>query len=304
MIKSLKVTNYLGSSLVFDLANPKPSGFAILSIDGLGPAKADVNITNIASNDGALFNSSRLNSRNIVIKFRFFPSPTIEDTRLLSYKMFPVKRQVTLQIETDNRIASITGYVESNEPDIFSENEGCQISIMCPDPYFYSDGDDGTQTVEFSTTEPNFEFPFSNESLDDKLIEFGIIRIYNERVMNYKGDAETGVLIELHATGQVDNVTIYNTVTAESMSIDTEKLKELTGNGIIAGDTITINTIRGNKKIALLRGGKETNILNCIDKDATWFQLVKGDNLFAYSAKYGAINLNVKIISRVIYEGV
>lgn len=304
MIKSMKVTNYLGVSLDFDLTNPVPSGFAILSIDGLGPVKADINVTDIASFDGALYNSSRVGKRNIVMKFRFFPHPTIEDTRLLSYKMFPVKKQVTILLETDNRLASVTGYVESNEPDIFSENEGCQVSIICPDPYFYSEGEDGTTEIVFSSSEPAFEFPFSNESLEEKLITFGIIKIYNERTLYYKGDTETGVTITLHATGQVDNVKIYNTKTAEFINIDTTKLQELTGSGIIAGDTITICTLKGKKSITLLRNSETTNILNCIDKNSTWFQLAKGDNLFAYSATYGATNLQIRISSQTIYEGV
>lgn len=50
--------------------------------------------------------------------------------------------------------------------------------------------------------------------------------------------------------------------------------------------------------------GKTTNILNCLDKNADWFQLAKGDNIFAYTAEYGSTNLQFKIENRIVYEGV
>ena len=44
--------------------------------------------------------------------------------------------------------------------------------------------------------------------------------------------------------------------------------------------------------------------LNCLDKNADWFQLAKGDNIFAYTAEYGSTNLQFKIENRIVYEGV
>ena len=304
MIRSVTVTNYLGDSQVLELANPDPSGFVITSIEGLGPVKSNINTTDLASNDGALYNSARLETRNIVITFEFLPHATIEDTRQLTYKYFPIKKPVTLVFKVDNREAMTLGYVESNEPTIFSEREGCQISIICPDPYFYSTGEGGTTVTVFSGVQPNFQFPWSNESLLIPLIEMGIIENLKERTIYYTGDSETGVVIQIHAIGRADNITIYNTGTRETFSIDTARLESLTGYGIIAGDDIEISTLRGKKRITLLRNGVQTNILNCIDKNSSWFQLAKGDNVFTYVAEYGSSNLQFKIISQIVYEGV
>ena len=149
MIRAVTVTNYLGESKRFELAFPEESGFAVQSISGLGPSKADINTTEISTNDGSLYNSARVNSRNIVMSLKLMFNPQIEDTRHNSYKYFPIKKRVTLLIETDNRICETYGYVESNEPDIFSSDETTQISIVCPDPYFYSAGPDGTNTTIF-----------------------------------------------------------------------------------------------------------------------------------------------------------
>ena len=165
MIKSITVTNYLGDSIKLVLARPEESGFVVTSVTGLGSGKANINTTEIATNDGDLFNSARLQKRNIVISLKYLWKDSIEDVRQLSYKYFPIKKKLTLLIETDNRSAEIDGYTESNEPDIFSKDEGSDVSIVCPNPFFYSAGEDGINTTIFYGVEPLFEFPFSNESL-------------------------------------------------------------------------------------------------------------------------------------------
>ena len=130
MIKSVTVTNYLGESLKMELTNPYDSGIAITDITGIGPGKADINVTELTSSDGSLYNSARLGTRNIVMTLRFMIAPDIETVRQKSYKYFPIKKELILTFETDNRSCYIAGYVESNEPVIFDENEYTQISII------------------------------------------------------------------------------------------------------------------------------------------------------------------------------
>ena len=107
--------------------------------------------------------------------------------------------------------------MESNDPNIFSSQEGTQISIICPDPYLYSAGKGGVNTTVFYGIDSIFEFPFSNESLTEPLIIFGTIQNKTENVITYKGDSEIGVTIQIHAIGEATNVTIYNTGTRQSL---------------------------------------------------------------------------------------
>lgn len=307
MIYSIVVTNYLGDRIKLELGKPDVSGFLIKSITGLGPAKANVNTTEVSTNDGSLFNSARLSQRNIVLDMVFINTvygESIEDLRQKSYKYFPLKKSVELTIETDNRYVKTTGYVESNEPNIFSSQEGTQISIICPDPYFYSAGEDGNNVTNFYSIDPIFEFPFSNESLDEPLLVFGEIQIKTEGVIAYHGDSEIGVMIYIHAIGPATNINIYNTETREVMRINTEKISSLTGKGIVASDDIVINTAKGEKSITLIREGVSYNILNCLDKNTDWFTLAKGDNIFAFTADSGVTNLQFRVENKVIYEGV
>lgn len=304
MIKSVTVTNYLGDSLKMELGKPEESGFLITSIDGLGPAQGDVSMTELAAADGSVYNSARVETRNIVINIKYLFADTIEEARLKSYKYFPVKKKLTLLIETDNRLATIDGYVESNSPDIFSNSETTQVSILCAYPYFYSAGEDGNQLTVFSGIEPMFEFEFSNESLTESLLEFGEIRNREESVVTYYGDAEVGVKINIHAVGPASNISIYNTRTREKMHIDTTKIETITGEGLIAGDDIIINTVVGDKYVHLVRKGKVTNIINALDKYSDWFTLSRGDNIFAFTADSGSNNLQFQIENRLLYEGV
>ena len=307
MIYSIVVTNYLGDRIKLELGKPDVSGFLIKSITGLGPAKANVNTTEVSTNDGSLFNSARLSQRNIVLDMVFINTvygESIEDLRQKSYKYFPLKKSVELTIETDNRYVKTTGYVESNEPNIFSSQEGTQISIICPDPYFYSAGEDGNNVTNFYSIDPMFEFPFSNESLDEPLLVFGEIQIKTEGVITYHGDSEIGVMNYIHAIGPATNINIYNTETREVMRINTEKISSLTGKGIVASDDIVINTAKGEKSITLIREGVSYNILNCLDKNTDWFTLAKGDNIFAFTADSGVTNLQFRVENKVIYEGV
>ena len=303
MIKTVKVTNYMGESLTIPLIwNGGP--FEIEKIEGLGPPKANINTTEIATNDGSKFNSARSTERNVVLYLILHGVPAIEDARHLSYKYFPVKKYLQLEIETDNRRCIVEGYPESNEPNIFSDSEDVQVSIVCPNPYWKSAGDDGIREVVFHGVAPNFEFPFSNESLTQDKIEFGIIERRKENVVYYDGDAEQGITITIEAIGTVKNLTIYNVRTREKMAISDEELKSFTGSGIVNGDTITISTVKGHKSIELLRDGVTTNILNCIGKDDDWFMLSKGDNIFGYTADEGSDYLDFKINYSSLYEGI
>ena len=303
MIKSITVTNYLGESIELELDKPDKTGFLITSIEGLGPAKANINMSELSTMDGSKYNSAKAESRNIVLGISFCDTGdiSIEDLRQKTYKYFPLKKPLSLTIKTDNRESMVDGYVESNEPTMFKKQTGTQISIVCPDSYLYSKN---TDVTVFSGIEPLFEFPFENNSLVENVMEFGEIRNKTENVVTYHGDAEIGVTISIHTLGDVEHITIFNTLTREIMKIDTDKLAKHTGSILVNGDEVTICTVKGHKSATLLREGVVYNIINCLNRDADWFQLGKGDNLFAYAVESGNSNVHFTVSNRISYEGV
>lgn len=301
MIKSITVTNHVDDTITLELTRPEKSGFIIKSIDGLGPVKADIGVTEVATNDGGLYNSARTTFRNIVMNLMFMmtDTETIENIRHKSYKYFPLKQKISIVIETDNRTVKTEGYVESNEPDIFSEEEGCNISIVCPDPHLYAIKNHETL---FSGIIPLFEFPFEN-ALHTYELEMGEIVNVQTKDINYQGDSEIGMVMIIHAIGPASKIVIYNVNTREQMFIDTDKITQMTGTGITNGDTITINTKTNHKSITLLRDGVEINILNCLRRDSKWLKLYQGDNIIAYTAD-GISNLQFSITNEIVYDGV
>lgn len=301
MINSVTVTNNAGRSLVLELRFPEKSGFLVRSIEGLTPSEASINTTDIAGDDGSIYNSARLSFRNIVLYLKFLPHPTIEDTRLLSYEYFPVKKKIHLTIETDKRLCEIDGYVESNQPTIFSECEETQISIICPDPYFYS----VTQKVTYiNGIIPNFVFEFSNESLTENCLEFSTLETVHSKNIVYEGDSDVGCIFGLTITGVVSGITLYNTTTNESMKINTERIGTITGTAIGTGDVIILSTVKDDKYLVLLRNGEYTNIINSLDRNSSWIHLTRGNNVIAYVADTGDSNIELSIRNRIVYEGV
>lgn len=265
MIQSVIVTSgNVGATITLTEENPS-HGFFLKSIDGLGPAKANVNVGQMATNDGSYYNSSRLEQRNIVLQLLFDDSyyGAVENARMNAYTYFPIKGEVELQIQTAHRNVKTIGYVESIEPDIFSQQEGAQISIICPDPYFYDATDQGRTYTRINEHE-QWEF-------------------------TYNGDFPLGVEMEIQfrsASLQVGNILIRNETTDQEILIDSDRIYAYTGNVIQTGDVLKISTVKGNKKVYLVREGAggetEINILNCLSLDTDWIYLKKGSNYFTF----------------------
>lgn len=278
MIESVTVTNFKGETIVIELSNPQSSGFAVTGITGLGPVKAEVNTVSYAMRNGSLFSSARIDNRNIVFGLLFMPSDgdTIEDVRQRSYRYFPVMSKVELVFKTGNRNARITGYVESNEPDIFSQLESTQISIICPDPYFY---DNSTkQKVAFLEKRGLFHFPFFNSG-SVKEIKMGEIYKMKTKSFSYNGNTPTGVTIDLAFFGEVTGkISISNKATEQTIVFDTSQLSG--SNKLGSGDAVEICTRSGEKYARLKKNGSTTyvDILNCVETYA--LDVVGGENQF------------------------
>ena len=305
MIKLITITNPNGEELTINLDDIEPeSGLFITGIEGLGPVKADINMTELAAKDGSKYNSSRANGRNIVMKVRFIYASSIEEVRLLTYKYFPLKKRIKFHIETENRIAEVDGYIESNEPDIFSLEESATISIMCESAWFKDASEDGIQIIDFSDIVPLFEFEFEDDDEESPTIEFSSLEIKRENVVTYNGDTDNGFIMRMFIEGPVTNPSIYNIETLESIKIDTTKVAAIVGSAVKGGDEIRINSIQNEKSVTLIREGRTYNILNALDVNAAWFVLHPGDNLFGYTADSGELNIVFRIESQILLQGV
>ena len=310
MIKSVTAVNFKGESIKMDLFHPESSGFIIIKIDGIGPGKATVTKNDSKVYDGGTITSARLPSRNIKMEIQFLWVNSIEDVRHKSYKYFPLKKPITLIFETDTRTVEIEGVVESNEPDIFSSEESTNISIICPDPYFYASGENARSKTEFSGINAMFEIPsdtgYSNESITEALTEISTLYVQSEKgIMNY-GEVDIGVVISIKPLAVVKGIlTISNITLGQNMSFDLNKIKTITEQDFHLGDELIINTLRGKKSVTLVREGKNYNALSCIDTRTDWIYLTSGENTFTYYLNgEGIEDLQFSVTNSILYEGV
>lgn len=310
MIKSVTAVNFKGESIKMDLFHPESSGFIIIKIDGIGPGKATVTKNDSKIYDGGTITSARLPSRNIKMEIQFLWVNSIEDVRHKSYKYFPLKKPITLIFETDTRTVEIEGVVESNEPDIFSSEESTNISIICPDPYFYASGESARSKTEFSGINAMFEIPsntgYSNESLTEALTEISTLYVQSERGIMNHGEVDIGVVISIKPLAIVKGIlTISNVTLGQNMSFDLNKIKTITENDFHLGDELVINTLRGRKSVTLVREGKNYNALSCIDTRTDWIYLTSGENTFTYYLDgEGIEDLQFSVTNSILYEGV
>lgn len=309
MIRSFTVTNPSNESLEIELENPGKSGFLAAGISGLGPPKADINTTSIAGFDGSIHNSSRVDSRNIVIPL-VYVGDDIEELRHKTYKYFPIKKLVTLTFKTDTRIAAIDGYVESNEVSPFSSMEASQISIICNDPWFI-DVSGSNVPMRLSNVDPLFQFPVEfvpEDGEENGTVEFSRVKQIVTGKIPYYGDMETGIKMTIRASSKTGNIIIANMDTREQMTIYSDIVKNLTkttsnptGTEISKGDEIIITTHTGKKRVQLFRNGKYKNIISAVDKTSNWFKLSRGINNFSCSPAQGDVEVIVE--NDILYEG-
>lgn len=280
---SLKIENRSGQSIA--LSNEK--NVVITGIDGLTPPKASIITNEVAMHDGARFNSSKVEPRNIVITLRILKD--VERMRILLYKYFRIKQWCKIYYSNDSRDVYCEGYVEAFENDRFVLSNEVQISIICPSPWLKE-----VNEIIFNMSQVLswFEFPFA---IADDGKEFSTLEENIITTVTNSGDVTTGMIMELTATDEVVNPRIYNVDTREMIGLNFT---------MITGDVIRISTVTGEKYVKLIRGGAETNIINNLMDNPVWLTAVVGESNFTYDCTSGREFFAVKFIGRNLFEGV
>lgn len=263
-------------------------------ITGLSPPAGTVSTASYAGMNGSYLNNAFIEKRNVVISFEM-RGFDVELRRHKLYRVVKPSRYIKVYYKTAGIDVFAEGYVETCEVNNFETFTNGQISILCPDIYWYS-----TESLfaDYSRVNGAFTFPFSIDKIGVPLgiySENDIITIQND------GD-ETGFTIVLETVSNEDTPEIA-VVTPTIYNADTGKYLQITGN-ILRGDVITICTKTGSKTVTLTRNGEDFNIINRFVSGSTWFQLAEGVNHFTVQAVKGLKNLKVKIVHTNAYLGV
>lgn len=260
----------------------------IMSITGLNPPAAQINISSVVGLDGGKFNSSKLETRNIVITLKL--NERTEENRLYLYSLFPTKEEVRFFYSNESRDVFIVARVETVECAYFDQREIMQISLICPQPYFRAID----ETInDISKVTDLFTFPFSIED------PVPISSLDTEQVTDIinTGESDTGMIIDITFSAPVETLRIQN--------VDTGEYLELSYH-FWANDEVIVNTNKGEKSVRLLREGMDFNLFSSVVRGSTFFSLSSGDNLFSYTADEGETDDDVHIVFRhfTTYRGV
>lgn len=226
------------SLLTLPVAVPSPSNpFFITNVDGLGPVRASITTSPYATVDGSIFQNSSVDVRNIVLTVEIKPSAVIGDDvathRETLYRYLPPKRPVNLTLVKNDMAGGptdtvkIKAYVESVEPNIFSNSTAVQISLICPDPHF-------------SMYTPIVLNGQTGKPLD----------------VSSFGSASAGFLFDITLTKPLNKITIDAKYQDSLVYTDS----------LAAGDRLRISTVPGDKYVSRTKSGVTTNQLEKLTK--------------------------------------
>ncbi|TQI66916.1 phage tail domain-containing protein [Clostridium sp. KNHs216] len=266
----------------------------LVSVDGLG-SSFNVYTAKTSGQDGENYNGSDAQKRNIVFNLEISRGDFEKQVGRL-YRFFQENSPGTLTLEggTPKRIGY---YVEKVDPEAESfspagsspyETRSVTISLICPDPRFYSAQDSLTQLAAWDgLIEWDVEIREEPFALTEKV---------NTLIGNVHNDSSVpmGLTVAFTASGEVVNPSLYDINRHELMKINTT---------MHIGDKILITTGTGNKNVQLISGGRTFNINNLMAYPPKWLMAYEGDNLFRYDADSGIDSLSVSILSTQAYWG-
>ena len=269
-------------------------GILIEQIEGIYAFTGEVMTSPYSQTNGDRYKSTRAPKRNIVVYGKIFDD--FWNNRQLMYRVFrlgSVGRFCYTEPDRSNRYADY--YVESVEIDQDPVRGQYQISLICPDPFFYA-GE--SEYIDLAAWVSAFTFPHN-------FVEAGEPLGYREtsmikEVQNLNGVDGIGMKIVLTASGDVVNPYVYLYETGERITIGTEANPYT----LTSAKRVEIDTTTGKKNIVQFANNVQTRINEYLDPESSFFQLGAGINTIGYNAASGSNFLNVHIEYKMRFLGV
>ena len=269
-------------------------GIVIESIEGIYAFTGEVVTSPYSQTNGDRYKSTRATKRNIVVSGKIFDN--FWENRQMMYRVFrlgSVGQFCYTEPDRSNRYADY--YVESVEIDQDAYRGEYQISLICPDPFFYA-GE--PESVDLASWISDFEFIHEFMAAGEELGHRETSMI--QEIQNLNGVDGIGMKIVLTASGNVTNPYVYLYETGERITIGTAD-NPYTLNSITRVD---IETTTGKKNISQTINNVTTRINEYLDPNSSFFQLGAGINTIGYNADSGADFLNVHIEYKMRFLGV
>lgn len=243
--------------------------YMVSEIDGLYPPSGTISTSAYAGMDGSYLNNAFIEKRNLVITFQM-RGCSIEECRHELYRVVKPSRYIKVYYKTSKIDVYTEGYVENCTVSNFSNQTSGQISIICPDPYWYSQS---IKYAYFGRLMGAFTFPFPKS---DAQFPLGVYNIYSDITSIFNNGDEIGFTIRI----ETDLSPNAPEIAANGPTIQLLGTKQYfrIGSSILKGDVIIITTKTGQKTMTLIRNGVETNIIANVVSGSSWLTLKPGEN--------------------------
>lgn len=273
MLTKVEITTNQGTTLVLPLEDIS-DGYSVQEVEGLDPVKATIVASKFASIDGEEYQSSRRESRNIVLKLGLEPNYIVGSIGQLRKKLYGFlmpKSRVRMRFFTEGEpTVDIYGRVEAFEGARFTKEPDVNVSLICHQPDFYIPE---PIVVNGNTT---------------------TAAIWDE--IEYAGSIETGILFRLNVNRTLSEFTILHRP-------EDNIVRTLDFIGpLSAGDVLEISTVSGAKGVTLIRNDVRSSRLYGMPAYSDWINLFPGQNdvrvyaegaaipyTIEYTTKFGAI---------------
>lgn len=272
MLEKVEIRTKQGVLLTLPLLG-EANGYIVQDIQGLDPVKAEFVSTSFAELDGEQEQAARRGKRNVVFVLEFdldFLSTSVSERRNYLYQIFIPKTSVHLRFfETGGRQIDIYSKVESILAPRFSKDPVATISLLSFDPDFYIP----TPVVVSGTTVSNLD----------------------EISHNYVGTVDTGYIFQLNVNRLINEFTIYHRTADDIL----RTMEFNSAEPLLAGDTLRISTIPGNKYVVRTRDGVDTSLLYTFNVHPLWTQLQPGNNSFRVQAEGTLIPFTITYTTKI-----
>lgn len=267
---------YEGNNNTIDLVNTP--NLKMTGYDGLEQPTSETITTSNPYLRGTKYQRSQIADRIISFTFLLY-NP--ESTRQKLMNVFKSGEKGILTLKNDYREGQIECYLEEMAFGRFENPTTCTIFLRAPYPYFKGMED---ILAELDNVLDMFELEVYID--EEEGIVLGELTEEHTDVFVNDSDIPLGLTFEITATDTVVNPIIYNETTNKFIGLNITLYK---------GNKLVITTGVGNKKVYVENLGIQTNVINKLTKNSSFFQLERGENQIKCEAQTGGENMIVYV---------
>jgi hypothetical protein len=272
-------------------AVPEPM-FRYLSSDGFGGTDNEIQTRRGAYQDGTTLQQVRLSPRTLMIRFLILAADRagVEQKRRRVAAAFNPRNGLGTLVWTqeDGSQYALRCVALSGSPTFLAGRtsqgrvwQEVVVDLQAPDPCWF---DATATTLPLAGLTGGLAFPASFPA--------SFAAMGSTVVVTNEGDIAAPIRIEI--PGPVLNPVVENLTTGEQIALTLD---------VLEGQTVLIDTTYGNLLCRLqASNGTQTNAMQYLSSDSTFWQLVPGENIVTFSAPSGSAEVSIEYASR--YTGV